>query len=159
MFEAFMFLIKLNPFYWIVEMIEYVFPGFKDAIVETFSSIWEWVKKFWDQIVGVWNKIMGAFGGDVMKMEGMVEGENTITYATTNQTSDGLGAINSADKKETNVEGDNTKSRIVNLRIDKIEVNNEISGDFGSGLRDLGEKVAHVIVGAARDGEIILSNG
>jgi TP901 family phage tail tape measure protein len=159
MFEAFMFLVKLNPFYWIVEMIEYVFPGFKDAVIETFSSIWDWVKQFWENIVGIWNKVMNTFGGDIVELDMSVGKE--ITYATTNQTaSDGLGAINSADKKkETNVEGDNSRSRIVNLRIDKIEVMNKISGDVGDGLRNLEEKVANIIVGACRDAEIILSNG
>jgi hypothetical protein len=117
------------------------------------------VKGFWENVVGIWNKVMSTFGGDVVELDMSVGKE--ITYATTNQTaSDGLGAINSADKKkETNVEGDNSRSRIVNLRIDKIEVMNKISGDIEGGLRDLEEKVAAVIVSACRDSEIILSNG
>ncbi|WP_035560951.1 phage tail tape measure protein [Hymenobacter sp. IS2118] len=67
----------------------------------------------------------------------------------------GLNARN----KGTNLEGDNSKARIVNLRIDKIEVNPKVYGATAQNMKDIGNQVAAVIVGATRDAEIILSNG
>ncbi|MDQ2769372.1 MAG: phage tail tape measure protein, partial [Bacteroidota bacterium] len=52
-----------------------------------------------------------------------------------------------ARNKGTKIQGDNSKARIVNLRIDKIEVNAKVASASGLGLQDLGNQVASVIVG------------
>ena len=57
------------------------------------------------------------------------------------------------------IQGDNSKSRVVNTRIDKIEVNVKLANAAGRSLDDIGNHVANVIVGSIRDSEIILSNG
>jgi len=61
--------------------------------------------------------------------------------------------------KGTDIEGDKSKARVVNVRIDKIEVINKIAGAVGQNLDDLGRGVASVIVSAVRDAEIVLSSG
>lgn len=54
--------IKLNPFAWLIRLIDVVFPGFKQKIQEVFSSVIDWFKKMWDSIKGVWNSITDFFG-------------------------------------------------------------------------------------------------
>ena len=60
--------------------------------------------------------------------------------------------------KGTDIQGD-SKARIVNTRIDKIEVIVKLANAAGRGLDDIGNHVANIIVGSVRDSEIILSNG
>ena len=61
--------------------------------------------------------------------------------------------------KGTDIEGDKSKARIVNVRIDKIEANIHASGSPEGSLDELRKRVAEIIVGSVRDAEIILSNG
>lgn len=61
--------------------------------------------------------------------------------------------------KGTDIEGDKSKARIINVRIDKIEVIAKVANAAGQGLQEIGNQVASIIVGAVRDSEIILSNG
>jgi TP901 family phage tail tape measure protein len=144
-----------NPFYWIIELVEYVFPGFKKSVVEVFTQVWQYVKKFWDMIVGVWNRISGMFGGTAVSLTA-----NDVTMGTEMVFDDkGRQRVNKADdKKSTEVEGDSSKSRIVNMRIDKIEINAPVSNS-GFPIENLGDEIARVIVGGIRDAEVILSNG
>ncbi len=69
-----------------------------------------------------------------------------------------LTAALSKQNKGTDIQGDN-KARIVNTRIDKVEVIVKVASAAGRGLDDIGNHVASIIVGAVRDSEIILSNG
>jgi TP901 family phage tail tape measure protein len=70
------FIIKNHPFAWLIRLIDKVFPGFKDAIKDIFSSVIDWFKKMWDSISGVWDSITSFFGfGDssaevIVKKEG-----------------------------------------------------------------------------------------
>lgn len=161
MVGVFDFIGKLNPFYWLVELIDIVFPGFKQAVADFFNQIWEWVKGFWQDIVDIWNKVMDFFGDEVKSID--MEVGQSITYNTTENknttATSGLNQINSAGKRETNVQGDASRSRIVNLRIDQIKVEVKVNGPGDeSGFRSLGEKITSFVVGAARDSETILSN-
>lgn len=61
-------------------------------------------------------------------------------------------------KAETEVSGGGS-GRMVNLRIDKIEVNAKVQDAMGMSLREIAEKVTKVIVGAASDAEVIMANG
>lgn len=61
--------------------------------------------------------------------------------------------------KGTDIQGDKSKARIVNTRIDKIEVIVKVASAAGRSMQDIGNQVASIIVGSVRDSEIILSNG
>jgi TP901 family phage tail tape measure protein len=69
----------------------------------------------------------------------------------------GAGAALKAQNKGTSVEGDKNRSRIVNTRIDKVEVNVKVANTDPRNMQAIGNQVASVIVGAVRDSEIILS--
>ncbi|CAN5436628.1 hypothetical protein BH09BAC1_BH09BAC1_04990 [soil metagenome] len=56
------FMIKLSPFYWLVELIEKIFPGFKDAMSDAFNSVLDWFKALWQTAKDVWNDIKSWFG-------------------------------------------------------------------------------------------------
>ncbi|SHJ76069.1 phage tail tape measure protein, TP901 family, core region [Hymenobacter daecheongensis DSM 21074] len=61
--------------------------------------------------------------------------------------------------KGTDIQGDNSKARIVNTRIDKIEVIVKVANAAGRSMQEIGNQVASIIVGSVRDSEIVLSNG
>ncbi len=56
------FMWKISPFKFIIDLVDTIFPGFKDGIKDIFSSVIEWVGKMWDGIKDVWNSITGFFG-------------------------------------------------------------------------------------------------
>lgn len=73
----------------------------------------------------------------------------------------GAGSLTTAlstQNKGTDIQGD-SKARIVNTRIDKIEVIVKVANAAGRSMDDIGKHVAAVIVGSVRDSEIILSTG
>lgn len=61
-------ILKNNPFAWLINIIEKIFPGFKAKL----GALWEWVKnlflKAWERIKAIWNAIKKFFGfGDDKK--------------------------------------------------------------------------------------------
>lgn len=160
MLNAAIFFMKLNPFYWLVELIEFVFPGFKAAISDFFGKVWEKIKVFWDKIKGAWDWIKGMFtDSGIEDMNATVNVGTDIKYDDSGLNFEkDVNTINKADRK-TSVEGDSNQSRIVNLRIDKIEINAKVDNSSNSSMENLGDDIARVVVSAFRDTEIILSNG
>jgi len=72
--------LKNNPFAWLINLIDYIFPGAKQAIFDFFSSIWEWIKKnFIEPLEKAWEWLKDAFGfGD----------ETTVTVEKVDKTAD-----------------------------------------------------------------------
>lgn len=61
-------ILKNNPFAWLINIIEKIFPGFKAKL----GALWEWVKNLflnaWERIKAIWNAIKKFFGfGDDKK--------------------------------------------------------------------------------------------
>jgi TP901 family phage tail tape measure protein len=57
----------LNPFGWLIELVDYVFPGMKDKIFGFFGDLWDGIYSLFVQpFVDAWNWIAGAlgFGGE-----------------------------------------------------------------------------------------------
>lgn len=88
------FVWKVNPFRFIIDLVDKVFPGFKNSVKEIFSSVIDWFKRMWDSIKGVWNSITSFFGfGNtkaeiIVKKEGAEEevpGEEKIIKSNTNK--------------------------------------------------------------------------
>jgi TP901 family phage tail tape measure protein len=106
---------------------------------------------------GIVGEVTGGQSADFNEFFGLA------TKRDDEQKKGGAGALTTAlDKqnKGTSIEGDNSKARIVNTRIDKIEVIvKEAIAGAGQSMGDLGNQIAAAIVGAVRDSEIILSNG
>ena len=95
----------------------------------------------WDAFGMSW-----ALGGAAPGEEGKGTGKQPLTAALAKQ------------NKGTDIQGD-SKARIVNTRIDKIEVIVKLASTAEHNLNELGKKVAGIIVGSVRDSEIILSSG
>jgi hypothetical protein len=69
------FVWKISPFKFIIDLIENIFPGFKEGVKNIFGSVIEWVGKMWDGIKGVWNSITSFFGFGDTKAEITVKKE------------------------------------------------------------------------------------
>lgn len=56
-------ILKNNPFAWMIDLIDIIFPGFKKALGEA----WDWIKQKFDALFGwigkAWKWIKGLFGG------------------------------------------------------------------------------------------------
>jgi TP901 family phage tail tape measure protein len=167
--DAAIFIMKLNPFYWLIELVEYVFPGTKQAIADFFGKVWEWASAFFEKLVAAWKWVKGWFTSEDLnaELQSEVQVGTDITFdpnspdpnsPSGNFADVGLNNINTADRS-TNIQGDSGKARNVNMRIDKIEVNVKVADSNGRSLTDIADEIAQVIVGAARDAETILSNG
>lgn len=66
----------LNPFGWLIELIDYVFPGAKKAIFGFFGDVWEGVYDLFVQpFIDAWNWIADALGlgGETPKISGEVK--------------------------------------------------------------------------------------
>lgn len=59
-------IIKNHPFAWLIHLVDKIFPGFKSALVDFFSGIWNWITawatKLWDKMKSVWTGIKSMFG-------------------------------------------------------------------------------------------------
>ncbi|MFD2787940.1 phage tail tape measure protein [Hymenobacter rubripertinctus] len=153
---------KYNPLNIFIGLIDNLAPGFREGLSEMFTDLVKWVSKIWswlgDKLSGVSKFFKNMFSGTV----------NIPVNPFANMSPDdgkGGGAPPSAtlakqSKGVENIEGDKSKARIVNFRLDKLEVN--VTGRASTGERtdqETGERVAGIIVAALRDAEIILSNG
>ncbi len=84
------------------------------------------------------------------------------TKRADDQKNSGAGPLTTAlgkQNKGADIQGDSSKARIVNTRIDKIEVNVKVADAAGRGMEEIGRHVTSLIVGSVRDSEIILSSG
>lgn len=64
---------NLNPFSWLLDLIDSVFPGIKEDIVNFFSSLWDAIYSvFFKPFVDAWNYTMGWIFGDA-DLNGEVE--------------------------------------------------------------------------------------
>ncbi|SFB80178.1 phage tail tape measure protein, TP901 family, core region [Flexibacter flexilis DSM 6793] len=177
--------IKLSPFGILWQVVDYLFPSLKTWASDVFGGIIDWFGKLWGKIVEVWQNVKGLFSNPVTIAAPVIENPATGTSAPVAVgvagqllTPQALTAyptgiqnpiakpevdanakkIDTKAPKKTEVGGD-TKARIVNLRIDKIEVSNHVSSTITQGLDDLENKIARVVVAALNDAEIIMSNG
>lgn len=155
------FLWDNSPFGWLTELIEQVFPGFKKAVADVFGGVLDWIEKMWQKVTGFFSGIKKFFKS-MFGMDDVAVPANPYAGlkapkdpAAVNSPSAALGKQN----KGTDIEGDKSKARMVNVRIDKIEVIAKVASAAGRSMQDIGNHVAGIIVGAVRDAEIILSSG
>jgi TP901 family phage tail tape measure protein len=172
------FMIKLNVFYWIIELVEYIFPGFKDAVVEFFGGIYDWLvgwaTKIWDKMKEVWNgiKSLFGFGSDetaTIKVDSSgnakIEGMDDITLDTGAEREDPFkksptsaalttSKASAGDDKGTTVSGTGSGKQIT-MNLD-IVLNFPLPENFESRMNDIKDKVTEAIVDAGRDALVSL---
>lgn len=72
----------MNPFNWLLELIDVIFPGTKDAIVQWFSDMWDyvmgWATDIVDAVMGVFDSIAEFFGFGDDNPEATVNVEHTV---------------------------------------------------------------------------------
>ncbi|MCT4580842.1 MAG: phage tail tape measure protein [Flavobacteriales bacterium] len=75
---------KNNPFAWLIDIVDRIFPGFKQALKDFFSGIWDyltgWASKLWEKMKAVWNSIKSLFGfGGDEEATITVKGDGEVT--------------------------------------------------------------------------------
>lgn len=56
------FMWKISPFKFLIDLVEKIFPGFKEALKNIFAKVIDFALAFWEKIKGIFNKIKGLFG-------------------------------------------------------------------------------------------------
>lgn len=142
-----------HPFKWMLDLIDKVFPGFKEHLKSIFDTLIKWFSDMWNKIVGVWNKVADLFGGK-MSLPSVDFGKNTITFADTTNGMD-LVKIPKADNAKTRRETEASERRpnnVITMTINKIEVNATVMKDkVSEGIEDLKAQIAAAIVESAND--------
>lgn len=149
------FFLKLNIFYWLIELVDYFFPGVMEKIVGFFQGIWDWIVGWIGKVGEILGVMFDGFTGAEIDLG--VTKQSEMTMKEESVAGKGQAEIS---KRESKVEGDSGKARIVNVRFDKIEITNKFEGDaLDTSLEEFGEKFTRFLVSSVRDGEVILSNG
>ncbi|CAA0228644.1 Phage tail tape measure protein [Tenacibaculum maritimum] len=72
------FMWKLNPFGFLINLVDKIFPGFKQKVQEIFNKVMGFAMAFWEKIKGVFNAVKSflGFGSDeTVSVEGTVKNE------------------------------------------------------------------------------------
>ncbi|HRY33395.1 MAG TPA: phage tail tape measure protein [Bacteroidales bacterium] len=155
-----------NPFRFVIDLIDRVFPGFKEKVKEIFQSVINWFKKMWDKIKGVWNSITSFLGfgstevevkvddSDVEKAAAEKPAKKPTDYVKESATPTKTGDSVTADVSGSAASVSGTKSIVMNLTVNMYNT-------FASGVKDKAEKVkqelASLIVDAASDAAVTIS--
>jgi len=154
------FLIKLHPFYWMIRLIDVIFPNFKVKIKEVFSTVIDWFKKMWDSIKGVWNSITSFFGFGDSKAEITVKKADDPTEDPAGAMIDLSGAKSSGqagasisgildNSNNSNIDSNGGSSgKAIHVKLDVINNFNMSPGNWKDSL----DEITETIVGKINDG-------
>ncbi len=79
------FVYKISPFGWIIELVEKIFPGFKEKIKGVFTWVKNLVLGFWETIKKVWSSIKSFFGfGDSTEVSVSIDKSGEVKSTVTN---------------------------------------------------------------------------
>lgn len=126
------FFLKMSPFYWLIQLIDVVFPGFKDAVKDIFGSVIEWVGKMWDGIKGAWNAITSFLGfgdteHDVNINDNTSESANEIAAKVTGSEFD-FAALNKISSDEALADQINATVNVTKAADQDIEIDQKSAG-------------------------------
>lgn len=115
-----------NPFAWLMDLIEYVFPGAKAAIFDFFSSIWDWIQEnFIKPLMAAWDWLKEAFG---------FGGDTTITVKKEDvKTADDLKKIDEDAKAKAAAEAALLKGNNIGNDAAGTVLNSNLDGGSGKG--------------------------
>jgi len=151
---------KYNPLNLFLNLLDGLAPGFRHALESMFDDLVKWFSKAWgwlgDKLGGLKNLFGNLFSSSVSLPTNPFAGMDGLDDRDKGPAPS---ATLAKQNKGVDIEGDRSKARIVNLRIDKIEANVYSQGAPELSMEELKEKVAAIILGAARDTEIVLSAG
>ena len=168
----------LNPFNWLLELVDYVFPGAKKSILEFFSNLWDNIYRIFIQpLVDAWNWITDALGfGDSKPLEVNINKneDGTVTVKSDSskkevkedaETKAPTLDFTNKGKTTTSSKLPNTKSTTEKKEIKSISVNiqNLMSGDIvikSENMKESASKIRQIVnealVGAVRDFEVAM---
>jgi len=165
----------LNPFKWLLDLVDYIFPGTKQAIMDFFTDIFNWIyKNFIEPIIAAWDWMAEALGfGDDKK-----EVDATVTHKVETEETQSIGSAKPDDKVESkynsNVLGDTktkptksttetTKSAGSDKKEIKVNIQNLVgnlninSQHIAESTAKIREMVNEALVAAVRDFEVAVS--
>jgi hypothetical protein len=152
------FFLKHHPFKWLINLADYVFPGFKQKVQDVFSSVIKWFKVMWDSIKGVWNKITAFFGfGDTKAEVTVVNGKEDKSKTKIKDLEKELSSeeiLALLTNKETNKNLETTGGTSTSSG-KTVTMNLEITNNFKmnpGNWRDEIEEIADYVVGRVNDG-------
>ena len=160
----------LNPFSWLIELIDYVFPGAKKAIYEFFGGLWDWIyNNFFRPLIDAWNWIKDAlgFGEDEKKLEANI----TITKKTEVKEPETEKPVLSFGKKKTGTQTGNKKTasagtssgsgggiKNIQMHIDQLVGKIEVRvTNLKESQTQIKEAVSQALIAAVRDTEVAIS--
>lgn len=164
----------LNPFNWMIELIDYFFPGAKKAIFEFFSDLWDGVYDiFIKPLVDAWEWITDALGfGDDTEVKVKVSKDGTVSSEKTpveepdpkpETTPKGAGAMITPNTKITASPKSSTTSEKKEIKSISVNIQNLMSGDIVIKSENMKESVSKLrqmvneaLVGAVRDFEVAM---
>lgn len=159
------FFIQNHPFRFLIDLVDKVFPGFKEKVQEIFSSVINWFKRMWDSIKGVWNSITAFFGFGNTKAEVVVKKSPDDEDPTTpvlekiqgggnNTNFKGL-LTGSGSNNSDGVTGGTGEGKKVVMNLDIKNYFNLQAGNWRDQLDDIADSVIGKINDGLRDGLII----
>jgi TP901 family phage tail tape measure protein len=167
-FTKFMF--KISPFGFITDLVEKVFPGFKDKVKDIFGSLINWFKKMWDSIKGVWKSLTAFFGfGDASAEVVVTDGRPKKTTPTnplgsldkdlTPEEIKSLLATDGSDSEDSAVKGTGAAGSGKNITMNLNIVNNfkMTAGNWKESLDEIADEVVGKINDGLKDGLITAS--
>ena len=159
----------LNPFSWLIELIDYVFPGAKKAIYEFFGGLWDWIyNNFFQPLIDAWNWIKDAlgFGEDEKKLEADIK----VTKKTEVKEPETEKPVLSFDKKKTGTQTGNKKTastgtssggggiKNIQMHIDQLVGKIEVRvTNLRESQAQIKEAVSQALIAAVRDTEVAIS--
>ena len=151
-----------NPFAWLIDLIDLVFPGAKQAIFDFFSSIWEWIEeKFMKPLMKAWDWLKNAsgFGDNTEVTVKTVDEKKTINEDLAKSEVDqskldniGGGAASkvlSSDLDGGSSGGGSNKTITMNLEIKQTF---NVAGNVKQSIEDIANETIRMINDKLRDG-------
>lgn len=173
------FFIQNNPFSWIANLVGYVFPNFKTAVVETFQSIFGWIDTYFiqpiskvmswlgEQISGITNEVNTAIAANSKSYDELMGKNNAplpglsaplsgsaVSDSVGNSAQSlgkkrGGGGLDSVGKAQS-IEGGGGQIKNINIHIDKLV--ETVQNNFQSGGQMDERKIREAVTRALVDG-------
>lgn len=149
-----------NPFRFLIDLVDKIFPGFKEKVTAVFEHVKELALKFWEKIKEVWSNIKSFFGfGDDETKELEVthkkeKGSNTPDLPEEDPAGNLFEIGGSTTNKVTQT--DNKAGKIITMNLN-IQNSFAVTGDkLRNNVDDIADQLIGRLVDGLRDGVIAL---
>lgn len=148
------FMWKISPFRWLIDVVDKIFPGFKEGITAVFDNVKNLVFGFWETIKKVWQNIKNFFGfGDETEVEVKVTKKEDGTIVTEASNPSSLLTIPTTSLPTNNdtpvggLAGGGGSGKTITMHLDIKNYFNMQAGNW----REKANEIAEVVVGKIND--------